>query len=96
VRIEGLSNTRGTLAYAFKDPNGRTTQIFINLMNNGPTHDAEPFVPFAKVTEGMAAADAIYSGYGEQAGGGAAPSDDADDSIVHGRRIADAGIGGTF
>ena len=67
-----LSNTRGTLAYAFKDPNGRTTQIFINLVNNGvkPTHDAEPFVPFAKVTDGMAAADAIYSGYGEKAGGG--------------------------
>ena len=57
-----LSNTRGTLAYAFKDPNGRTTQIFINLVDNGPTHDAEPFVPFAKVIDGMAAADAIYSG----------------------------------
>src|SRR5262245_61023460 len=28
------SNTRGTLAYAFKDPNGRTTQIFINLRDN--------------------------------------------------------------
>ena len=65
-----LSNTRGTLAYAFKDPNGRTTQIFVNLVNNGPTHDAEPFVPFAKVTDGMAAADAIYSGYGEKSGGG--------------------------
>ena len=50
--------------------NGADDPDFINLVNNGPTHDAEPFVPFAKVTDGMAAADAIYSGYGEQAGGG--------------------------
>jgi peptidyl-prolyl cis-trans isomerase A (cyclophilin A) len=65
-----LSNGRGTVAYAFKDPNGRTTQAFINLRDNAATHDGEPFVPFAGVIEGMAAADALYSGYGEQAGGG--------------------------
>ena len=35
-----LSNTRGTVAYAFKDPNGRTTQAFINLADNAATHDA--------------------------------------------------------
>ncbi|HWP54489.1 MAG TPA: peptidylprolyl isomerase, partial [Pyrinomonadaceae bacterium] len=29
-----LSNVRGTLAFAFKDPNGRTTQVFINLRDN--------------------------------------------------------------
>jgi peptidyl-prolyl cis-trans isomerase A (cyclophilin A) len=65
-----LSNARGTVAYAFKDPNGRTTQMFINLMDNAATHDGEPFVPFAKVIEGMEAADALYSEYGERAGGG--------------------------
>jgi homoserine O-acetyltransferase len=65
-----LSNVRGTLAYAFKDPNGRTTQVFINLRDNSATHDAEPFVPFAKVIEGMDVADALYAEYGEQAGGG--------------------------
>ena len=65
-----VSNTRGTVAFAFKDPNGRTTQAFINLKDNAPTHDAEPFVPFARVIEGMAAADALYADYGEQAGGG--------------------------
>jgi peptidyl-prolyl cis-trans isomerase A (cyclophilin A) len=65
-----LSNVRGTIAYAFKDPNGRSTQVFINLKDNAATHDVEPFVPFARVTEGMEAADALYSEYGERAGGG--------------------------
>jgi homoserine O-acetyltransferase len=65
-----LSNVRGTLAYAFKDPNGRTTQVFLNLRDNSATHDKEPFVPFARVIEGMEVADALYSEYAEQAGGG--------------------------
>jgi peptidyl-prolyl cis-trans isomerase A (cyclophilin A) len=67
-RVE--SNVRGTVAFAFKDPNGRATQVFINLRDNSVTHDAEPFVPIAKVIEGMNVADALYSEYGEQAGGG--------------------------
>src|SRR5262245_17039066 len=65
-----LSNVRGTIAFAFKDPNGRTTQVFINLRDNSVTHDKEPFVPIARVIEGMEVADALYSDYGEQAGGG--------------------------
>jgi peptidyl-prolyl cis-trans isomerase A (cyclophilin A) len=65
-----LSNERGTVAYAFKDPNGRTTQIFINLRDNSEKHDVEPFAPFARVVEGMEVADALYAEYGEQAGGG--------------------------
>lgn len=65
-----LSNTRGTVAFAFKDPNGRTTQVFINLRDNSATFDAEPFVPFARIVEGMEVADALYAGYGERAGGG--------------------------
>jgi cyclophilin family peptidyl-prolyl cis-trans isomerase len=65
-----LSNVRGAVAYAFKDPNGRTTQVFINLRDNSSTHDSEPFVPFARVIDGMAVADAWYSDYGEAAGGG--------------------------
>jgi len=67
-RIE--SNVRGTVAFAFKDPNGRTTQVFINLRDNSATHDAVPFAPIGKVIEGMNVADALYSDYGEQAGGG--------------------------
>jgi peptidyl-prolyl cis-trans isomerase A (cyclophilin A) len=65
-----LSNVRGTVAYAFKDPNGRTTQVFINLKDNSATHDKEPFVPFARVVKGMEVADSLYNGYGEKSGGG--------------------------
>ncbi len=65
-----LSNARGTVSYAFKDPNGRTTQMFINLQDNSKTHDTVPFVPFARVTEGMEVADSLYNGYGERSGGG--------------------------
>ncbi|HEY4109145.1 peptidylprolyl isomerase [Puia sp.] len=65
-----LSNTRGTVDFAFKDPNGRTTQLFINLRDNSSTHDNEPFVPIARIIEGMDVADSLFSGYGEKAGGG--------------------------
>jgi cyclophilin family peptidyl-prolyl cis-trans isomerase len=65
-----VSNERGTVAYAFAVPNGRTTQIFINLRDNAATHDKEPFVPFAKVAQGMEVADALNAEYGETAGGG--------------------------
>ncbi|PYR61344.1 MAG: hypothetical protein DMF85_02550, partial [Acidobacteria bacterium] len=66
----GISNRRGTVAYAFKDPNGRTTQAFINLQDNSATHDKEPFVVFGRVIEGMNAADALNAEYGESSGGG--------------------------
>jgi len=65
-----LSNTRGTVAFAFAEPNGRTTQVFINLADNSATHDPEPFVPFGKVVQGMAVAEALNFEYGESAGGG--------------------------
>ena len=64
------SNVRGTIAYAFAVPHGRTTQLFINLRDNSPTHDKEPFVPIGRVVEGMDVADRLYSDYGEKAGSG--------------------------
>lgn len=64
------SNRRGTVAFAFAVPNGRTTQVFINLKDNSATHDKEPFVPFGKVIEGMDVADKLNAEYGEAAGGG--------------------------
>lgn len=63
-------NTRGTVAFAFAVPNGRATQVFINLADNRATHDKEPFVPFGRVTEGLEVADSLYREYGEAAGGG--------------------------
>lgn len=63
-------NVRGTVAFAFAVPNGRTTQVFINLRDNRDTHDKEPFVPFGRVVQGMDVADALFDEYGEAAGGG--------------------------
>ena len=65
----GVSNTRGTVAFAFAVPHGRTTQVFINLGDNSATHDRE-FVPFGRVIAGMDVADALDAEYGEAAGGG--------------------------
>lgn len=73
----GVSNTRGTVAFAFKDPNARTTQVFINLRDNSATHDLSlerpdtaPFVIFGVVEQGIEVVDALYAEYGEAAGGG--------------------------
>ena len=65
----GQSNVRGTIAFAFAVPNGRTTQMFINLTDNSATHDKEPFVPFGRVVEGMETADAFFAEYREGLGG---------------------------
>jgi len=67
-RVE--SNVRGAVFFAFKDANGRTTQVVINLRDNSETFDKEPFVPIGKVTKGMGVADALYADYGETSGGG--------------------------
>ncbi len=64
------SNVRGTVAFAFAVPDGRTTQVFINTRDNSPTHDKEPFVPIGKVIQGMDVVDALNSEYGETSGGG--------------------------
>ena len=61
---------RGTVFFAWAKPNGRTTQVVINLRDNREVHDKEPFVPFGRVVEGMDVADALFDEYGETAGGG--------------------------
>jgi len=63
------SNTRGRVSFAFKDPGGRTTQVYISLRDNA-SQDPQGFAPFGEVVEGMAVADALNSEYGESAGGG--------------------------
>ncbi len=64
------SNVRGTVAFAFKDHAALTTQVFINLRDNSPTHDKEPFVPFGVVTRGMDIVDRWNKEYADNAGGG--------------------------
>lgn len=64
------SNVRGTIAFAYKDRNARTTQVFINLQDNAATHDTEPFVPFGRVIAGMDVVDRWNKEYGEDSGGG--------------------------
>jgi homoserine O-acetyltransferase len=64
------SNVRGAVAFAWAVPNGRSTQVFVNLRDNSGTLDPQGFAPFGSVTAGMDAVDALYSGYGEEAGGG--------------------------
>jgi len=63
------SNVRGRVAFAFKDPGGRTSQIYISLRDNS-YQDTQGFVPFGEVVEGMNVADALNSEYGESSGGG--------------------------
>jgi homoserine O-acetyltransferase len=50
-------------------PDARTTQLFINLSDNSRL-DREGFAPIGRVIEGMEIVDQLYSGYGEDAGGG--------------------------
>ena len=64
------SNRRGTIAFAFAVPNGRTTQVFINLRDNSQALDPQGFAPFGRVVSGMDAIDSLTAEYGESAGGG--------------------------
>jgi peptidyl-prolyl cis-trans isomerase A (cyclophilin A) len=68
------SNTRGTVTFAMTaQPNSRTSQIFINLVDN-VNLDRSGFAPFGRVVEGMEVVDQLYSGYGEGAPQGNGPA----------------------
>jgi peptidyl-prolyl cis-trans isomerase A (cyclophilin A) len=66
------SNARGTVSFAMAGPNTRTTQFFINFVDNTRL-DSMGFSPFGEVRD-MSAADALYNGYGEGAPRGGGPS----------------------
>lgn len=69
------SNTKGFITFATGGPNTRTTQVFINLVDNARL-DAMGFSPFGQVTDGMNVVESLYTGYGEGAPGGAGPAQD--------------------
>jgi peptidyl-prolyl cis-trans isomerase A (cyclophilin A) len=58
------SNKRGYVTFAMAGPNSRTTQVFINHVDN-TFLDSQGFSPFGEVIEGMQNVIAIYSDYGE-------------------------------
>ena len=66
------SNTRGHLSFASAGPDSRTTQFFVNTVDNTQL-DRMGFSPFAEVLEGMEVVDALYAGYGEGAPSGEGP-----------------------
>ncbi|MDH3200217.1 MAG: peptidylprolyl isomerase [Myxococcales bacterium] len=66
------SNTRGTVSFATSGPNSRTTQFFINFVDNSRL-DGMGFSPFGKVKD-MSTVDALHAGYGEGAPRGRGPS----------------------
>jgi peptidyl-prolyl cis-trans isomerase A (cyclophilin A) len=58
------TNERGTITFAKSaQPNSRTTQLFINLVNNASLDDMG-FSPFGRVVSGMEFVDSIFAGYG--------------------------------
>ena len=61
-----ISNDRGTITFAKTGaPNSRTTQMFLNLVDNARL-DGMGFAPFGRIVEGMDVVDAINPEYGEQ------------------------------
>lgn len=67
------SNKRGFLTFAQRGtPNTRSTQVFVNLVDNARL-DGMRFAPFGQIVTGMEVIDALYKGYGEGAPMGAGP-----------------------
>jgi cyclophilin family peptidyl-prolyl cis-trans isomerase len=59
------TNRKGTIAFATSGPDTRTTQVFINLHNNGML-DQRGFAPFGEVIEGMENVLRISHDHGEE------------------------------
>lgn len=66
------SNTKGTVTFAKRGPNTRTTQIFINMADN-LSLNGSGFAPFGKIVEGMEVVEKLYAGYGEMSPNGNGP-----------------------
>lgn len=66
------SNSRGAITFATSGPNSRTTQMFINLVDNARL-DGMGFASFGKVVEGLEVVDKLNGEYGEGAPNGNGP-----------------------
>ena len=66
------SNKRGYITFATAGPNTRTTQVFINFVDNGNL-DSMGFAPFGRVVSGIEVVDALNAEYGEGAPRGRGP-----------------------
>jgi len=64
-----VSNLAGTMSFAHSGPNSRTTQLFINLVDNSFL-DEQGFSPVAQLVSGWEYVKAIYAGYGAEEGNG--------------------------
>jgi peptidyl-prolyl cis-trans isomerase A (cyclophilin A) len=72
------SNKVGFVTFAMGGANTRTTQLFINLRDNGPALDSMGFAPIGQVTSGMDVVQKLYAGYGDLPEmGGRGPSEEA-------------------
>ena len=67
------SNRKGTIAFAKTDAkDSRTTQVFVNLSDNTGL-DAQGFVPFGRVVEGLDVVAKLHGGYGDMVPFGTGP-----------------------
>lgn len=73
------SNRRGYISFAKRTANTRTTQVFINLKDNGAMLDGMGFAPFGKVTSGMDVVNRFWSSYGD----GPPRGDGPDQGLIH-------------
>jgi peptidyl-prolyl cis-trans isomerase A (cyclophilin A) len=64
------SNVLSYVGFSNTAPNTRSTQIYINLGDNSRNDAEAGFAPFGKVVEGLDVVQKLYSGYGENSGGG--------------------------
>jgi peptidyl-prolyl cis-trans isomerase A (cyclophilin A) len=66
-------NVTGTVTFATRGRNTRSTQLFINLADNRKSLDAQGFTPIGKVVDGMPVVLDLYGFYGDMAPMGQGP-----------------------